>query len=214
MANPMGMATSGFWETAKDFDKITEKTNAEVRPLLPQFQLIGEVDTEKIKDVAKDVWGESETTGGLRTGIAASLQRLVDAKSYIEQGWQGDAFIAFNKATDKAKNALDDVSKPLAELATALEEMADKFEQSVADLMTTMAGFGGILAAIGGILTALMAAPEPVLTKALGIIVAIVGALVAVVAFVGGQITAIEQRQKTAGAVVDQCATLISTIKN
>ncbi|MGP4014798.1 WXG100 family type VII secretion target [Saccharopolyspora sp. 5N708] len=138
----------------------------------------------------------------------------VSAKSYIENGWEGEAFIAFNSAADKAKNTLDDVSQPLAELTKALTGMADKFEQSVGDVMTTIAGVGGILTSIGGILTALLVAPEPVVTKVIGIIVAIVGALVALVAYAGAQIKAVEDRQKAAEAVVNECTVVMRTIKN
>ncbi|MCI2419498.1 WXG100 family type VII secretion target [Saccharopolyspora sp. K220] len=214
MANPMEMATPGFWEAVRNFDKIVDETGVKVRKLLPQFELIGKVDTGKIKDVAKNVWGESETTGGVRTDIATSHSSVADAKSYIENGWKGEAFIAFNSAADKAKNALDDVSEPLAELSKALTDMADKFEQSVGDVMTTIAGIGGILTAIGGILTALLVAPEPVVTKVIGIIVAIVGALVALVAYAGAQIKAVEDRQKAAEAVVNECTVVMRTIKN
>ncbi|WP_369774918.1 WXG100 family type VII secretion target [Saccharopolyspora cebuensis] len=208
------MAPSGFWEAVKSFDKIVDETGAPVRKLMPQFQVIEKVDTGAIKDVAKNVWGESESTGGLRTDVANSLEGITDAKSYIEQGWNGEAFIAFNSAADKAKSALSDISKPLAELADSLTDMAGKFEQSVGDLMTTIAGFGGILSAIGGLTTALMAAPEPVVTKVIGIVVAIVGALVAAVAYVAAQFKAMEQRQKSAQAAIDQCMTMIRTIKN
>ncbi|MEV4729032.1 WXG100 family type VII secretion target [Saccharopolyspora sp. NPDC049426] len=214
MANPMEMATPSFWDASRNFDKIAETLGAPVRKLTDQFQLIGEVDTKKISTVAQEVWGEDESTNGVRADIANTLQSLNEAKNYLSHGWQGEAFINFNSATDKAIRALEDVADPLAQLSESLKEMAAKFDESVGDLMTTVAGVGGILSAIGGVVIALMAAPEPTLiTKALGIIVAVIGALVAAVAYVGAQFKAIEQRKKAAQAVIDECKTTMSSIK-
>lgn len=214
MANPLETANPSFWEATRNFDKITETIGVPVRNLTDQFQLIREVDTRKISEVASNVWGEDGNSNGIRADIDNTIQSLIEAKAYLSHGWHGDAFLAFNSATDKAIRSLEDASEPLAQLSASLKEMADKFNQSVGDLITTVGSVGGILSAISGTVMALMAAPEPTLiSKAIGIIVAVIGALVAAVSYVGSQIKALEQRKKAAQSVIDECKKTMNSIK-
>lgn len=214
MANPMEMAPPQFWDAIRNFDSLAEQAGIPLRKMVPQFQVIQDVDTTKIKRVARSAWGTSESARGVRNAVEECATSIVDAKSYIESGWDGAAFLAFNSAAEKLRTTLDDAVEPLGNLADSLKEMAEKFEESVGNTMTTVGSLGGFLSAAGGVTTALLSAPEPLVTKVIGIIVGVVGALAAAVSYMGAQITAIEDRKKAAQAAIDQCKTVISRINS
>lgn len=212
MSNPMAMASPQFWDTLRSFDRLVEQAGIPLRKMVPQFEVIQDVDTAKIKRVAEEVWGTSADYIGVRRALMSSATNTVDAKNYITSGWDGAAFLAFNSAAEKIKNILDDAVEPIANLADSLKEMAEKFEESVGNAMSTIGSFGGFLSAVAGAATALLAAPEPVFTKVIGIIVAIVSALAAAVSYMGAQLKAIESRKKSAQDTIERCKLLITTI--
>lgn len=215
MANPLEMATPSFWSTVQNFDKIVDELGAPVRKLGDQFQLIGKVDTAKIKKIAHEVWGEDGSQVGIRADIANTLQSLEESRSKISEGWNGEAFRSFDATVDKAKRSLEEISDPLKTLSTALSDLATKFDETVGDIMTTLAGFGGLLSSLGGIIVALMAAPDPTgVTKLLGVVVAIVGAIVAAVAYAAAQIKAVEARQKAVEVLIHKCTLMMRTMKS
>lgn len=214
MPNPLLHVTKDFWDVVRDFDRIASESGSGLKPLLPQFEVLKHVDTDRIREVGTEVWGPTDagdTT--LSFSIADLLERVEHATGLVQQGWSGDAFMAFNDRLREIVRTIDEVQQPVQDLAASLDELATAFEDTLGDVISRFAAVGGVIVALGGCPgRPLTVAPEPVVTKILAIVVGIAGALVATIAALGALVVAIEERQAAARAVMDNCAALLKEL--
>lgn len=213
MANPLTYVTADFWDVVRTFDRIVEETGQPVRLLMPQFELVKEIDTDAIRSVADDVWGTEGSKGSLRNTLLEAAAAFDRESQAADRAWEGEAYEQADQAMFAVREAVERADEPIKDVALSLNELADSCDESIGDIVTSLAEVGGIITAAGGFFVGLMAAPEPAVTKILGVIVGVIGLIVAAVAALGAYVKAIEQRQQAPEEGIAELRTLVDRLR-
>lgn len=134
MPNPLADVSQEFWQGIQTIDNIMARFGAETfgyKPLAPQFRYLQRIDTDRIRQVAQDVWrsdGLVDTQCGESTDLIARSERYLGS-------WEGEAKDACSAAIAQPKAALEQIPGPADNLGQVLQDLADGYDRTLIDII-------------------------------------------------------------------------------
>lgn len=206
MANPLDYVTPQFWEVAQDFDKLLSQMPVKLGPITPHLHQLRRVDTARIRHVAS-LWRNDR--GDLNNpSLAEAVTNAASQLDYITndliawQGWDGDAFVHFQSLQKKMSQELKKIDPTTSRMADSLNHLADSVDNALTHLVSILSGLAGIIAAL-----------VSVSAGGIWIVSGGVSLIQSSISSVQNLIKIADEEQAAVQQMVDECTSLISSLK-
>ncbi|WP_317493280.1 hypothetical protein [Haloechinothrix sp. LS1_15] len=171
---------------AREIDAFIAGEGESLPSLENTLRLVRDVDTDRLREVGKDVWGTGGSDGGNLVGSSFD-ECIIDLNKAMNQAasWTGDANNAYTNRVDRTKGAINEMRDPAVDVGNALVNIADAWDEnfghSVADILTIV---GFVIAAIGVVVAAVTSFTG--VGAIVGLVVAIIGLLISAASIAWG----------------------------
>lgn len=166
---------------ARKIDSFAREHGAGLPSLENTLRLVRDVDTDRLRNVGKNVWGVGGEEGAdlVGTSFDKCIAEL-DRANRESAAWTGNASNAYANRVDKTKAAMNGMRKPSQDVGQALVEIADAWDRVFGNSFGDILAIIGLILSIIGVIAALIAGfsgKGAVLGLIIGVLSIIVGAV-------------------------------------
>lgn len=175
----------GVLSDAREVDNFLAQHGESLPSVEQTLRLVRDIDTDRLREVAEDVWGTGGEGGKdlVGTKFDACVEKL-DLASRQTAAWTGEANNAYATRVGKIKKGLDDMRKPSADVGDALIEIADAWDQVFGRSFADVLAMIGLALSIIGVIVAVaveIAAGWTGVGAVVGIVIGILSVIVGAV---------------------------------
>jgi hypothetical protein len=147
---------------ARKIDQFARDHGKSLPSIEQTLRLVLDVDTDRLREVGKDIWGVGGGDGADLVGksFGACLDEL-DRANDQTSAWTGEANNAYVRRVEQIKRAIEGMEKPSEDVGKSLVKIADAWDQvfgtTFADILAIIGLILSIIGMVAAVVTAIVA---------------------------------------------------------